>query len=190
MTQRLPVQAIGTRSIIWLLLLAVVLMGFSVARQQALGSLHQHAEAELRSAFTFTTTFSAAASGLASHWLSRRQQQQVFGHGQLQAGVTAAPALWAASARRDNRHDEDHHHDTLERHHHALSDDSVIALDGAAEAADTSSVGAALLLPLLASPSQGLVLATTTGRNGSWPVQGGVRFVSMKVAPLLRPPDA
>jgi hypothetical protein len=190
MTLRLPVQAIGTRSLIWLLLLAVVLMSFSVARQQALGSLHQHTDAELRSASTFTSTFSAAASSLASHWMSRRQQQQVFGHGQLQVGVIAAPALWAASARRDTRHNEDHHHDTLERHYHALGDDSVIALDGAAEAAETGSVGAVVLLPMLASPSQGLVVATTTGRKGSWPVQGGVRFASMKVAPLLRPPAA
>jgi hypothetical protein len=190
MTQRHTVQAISTRSLVWLLLLAVVLMSFSVARQQALGSWHQHADAELRSASTITAPISAAASDLASHWLSRRQQQLVFGHGQLQVRMTSAPTLWAASAKRDNGHDESHHHDTLERHHHTLGDGSVIALDGAAEAADTGSVGAAVLLPMLASPSQGLVLTTTTGRNGSWPVQGGVRFASMKVAPLLRPPAA
>jgi len=190
MTQRLPSQTIGTRSLIWLLLLAVVLMSFSVARQQALGSLHQHSDADFPVASTITGKISAAASNLASQWLSRRHQQQMFGHGQLQVRLKDASAQWAAFAKRDSGHDESHHHDTLERHHHALGDSSVIALDGAAEGADTGGVGAALLLPMLASPSQGIVLATTTDRNGSWPVQGGVRFASMKVAPLLRPPAA
>ena len=191
MTQRHTAQANSTRSLLWLLLLAVVLMSFSAARQKALGSVHLHTDTKLPSASTLTATFSAAASSLASQWLSRRHQQQVFGHGQLQVGMTAAPAaLLAASDKRYSGHNESHHHDTLERHHHALGDDSVIALDGAAEAADTGSLGTAVLLPILASPSQGLVLATTTGRKGSWPVDGGVRFASMKVAPLLRPPAA
>ncbi|OYU32436.1 MAG: hypothetical protein CFE39_03520 [Comamonadaceae bacterium PBBC2] len=205
MTQRHTAQAIGTRSLVWLLVLAVVLMGLSVARQQALGSWHLHADVGLRGSptalamphSTSTSTFSAVASGLASHWLSRWQQQQVFGHGQLRVGQSAGPTLWAASAKPapSHDHDHDHDHDTLERHHHALGDQranqSAIALDGAAEAADAGSVGATLLLPQFASPSQGKPLAgmaAMAARNGPWPVQGAVRFASRKVVPLLRPP--
>jgi hypothetical protein len=190
MTQRHTARALSTLGLVWLLLLAVVLMSFSVARQQALGSLHLHAGTGLPSASTFTAKFSAAASGLASHWLSRRHQQQVFGHGQLQVGIAATPALWAVSVKHDRGHDESHRHDTLERHHHALGDESVVALDGATEAADVGSVGAALLLPAFATPSLGLEWAGTLASNGSWPVHGAVRFATRKVASLLRPPAA
>ena len=136
------------------------------------------------------------ASGLAQDWLSRRQQQQVFGHGQVRLGLTTAPTLWAASTppargrHLDTGHGDDHDHAALERHHHALGDGSVIALDGAAEGADLGSMGAALLMPPFASANLGLPWASTVARNGSWPIHGAVRFVSRKVAPLLRPPAA
>ena len=196
MTQRHTAQASGTRSLVWLLVLAVVLLSLSVARQQALGSLHQHAEAAVRNAPTmpFTSPVSAAASGLAHNWLSRWQQQQVFGHGQLRVGmrvgvevITAAnPVQWAASAKPD----PGHHHAALERHRHSLGDDSLIALDGAAEAADAGNVGAAFVLPLLAAPSLRMVLTSTVASNGTWPIHGAVRFATTLVQPLLRPPAA
>lgn len=178
------------RSLVWLLVLAVVLMSLSVTRQHVLGTLHWHADGGARGASAAAPlhTPGVTLSGLASLWYSRWQQQQMFGHGQVRVGMAAGPV----EGRLDSAQplSPGHYHHALERHHHTPGDQGVIALDGAAEAADSASPGAALCLPLFAAPSAGLTLVAPAAPNGSWPIRGAERFASLPVAPLLRPPAA
>ena len=191
MTLRRAEPPTSARSLVWLLLVAVALMGLTVTRQQALGPLHTHAEQGARS----TSTFSAAVSSLASDWLSRWRQQQVFGHTQLRlAAASDERALWSPGDARTGEHTAHiHDHDTLERHHHAADDASVVALDGAAQAADaadSSAAGAPNLLPIVTTTSDGLAVPALAARSGPWPVDRAAAFASRSVAPLLRPPTA
>lgn len=194
MTQRRVLRDAGTRSLVWLLVLAVVLMGLTITRQQALGSLHLHAGQELRD----TSSLSTAASRLASNWLKRWRQQQLFGHTELRTHIATDAALWPSRATQHadrvlarDAHGPAHRHDSLERHHHAISDGSVVALDGAAQAAESAdggSTSAPLVLPGVATPSAGLAVPALLADRGPWPVDRGAVFVSRSVAPALRPP--
>ena len=186
-------KTIGTRCLLWLMLVTVLLLGLTVTRQQTLGALHFHADMGGGSPWRVDATRSATPSDFGSSWLNRWRQQQVFGHGHMALGQTSTPSLQLVSrtqVRRDaDRHQNVDHHLALERHHHTGNDQSVIALDGAAEAADAGNVGAIILIPIFAGPSQGLFFAGMTSRNGSWPITRAVSFASRKVAPLLRPPS-
>jgi hypothetical protein len=190
MIQRRAKPHDSARALVWLLLVAVALMGLTVTRQQALGSLHLHADQGARG----VPSFSATVSNLASDWLSRWRQQQVFGHKQLRfAAIPDAATTWPASdPEADTGSVHSHAHDSLKRHHHAAGDASVVAVDGAAPAADavdSSAAGAAHLPPLVATPGEGLVLPTPAARRGPWPVDGATAFVSRNISPLLRPPS-
>ncbi len=192
MTQQRVAQHVGVQSLVWLLLLAVALMGLTVTRQQALGSLHLHADQQPQG----TSVLAAAVSSLASDWLIRWQHQHLFGHQQLRLGAASDAPLWPSSDFRDSDATATrgtHTHDSLERHHHAVDDGSVVALDAAAEAAgaaDSSATGGTILLPVAATPGNGLVLPAIAKRGGPWPVDRTTAFVSRSVAPPLRPPAA
>lgn len=196
MTQRRSKpQTSAACRLVWLLLVAVALMGLTVTRQQALGPLHSHADQEVRG----HSTFSYAVSSMASDWRSRWRQQQVFGHTQLRlAAAPDAATPWPPSDSRAGAlgahgHTQANDHEDLERHHHAVDDASVVAVDGAAHAADTadsSGAGAPSLLPIAATPSGGLTVHALADRRGPWPIDSAVAFVSISVAPLLRPPAA
>ncbi|MES2952217.1 MAG: hypothetical protein V4858_27135 [Pseudomonadota bacterium] len=190
MTHRRTAQNAGLQSLVWLLLVAVALMGLTITRQQALGSLHIHADRESQG----TPRLSTAVATLANDWLSRWQQQHVFGHGQLLLGTASGAAPWPSnisgvSHTTDVRSTHAHDHDSLERHHHTVDDGSVIALDGAAEVADDSAAGALILLPVAATPNDGPAMPAIAERRGPWPVDNFAAFVSRNVAPLLRPPS-
>lgn len=191
MTQRPTQRYTGTRGLVWLLLVAVTLMGLAVTRQQALGPLHTHAELGAGG----TSAISAAVSSLATDWRSRWRQQQAFGHTQLRlVAVSDEMALWPPSDSRTGAHSAHiHDHGALERHHHAVEDASVVAVDGAAHAADAAdglAAGAANLLPAVATLSDGLALLALVTRGGPWPIDSAAAFVSRSIAPLLRPPTA
>lgn len=188
MTQRpFAKRNVGVQSLVWLLLVAMLLMGLTVTRQQALGSLHRHADAALQGSAPLAT----AASALASDWLNRWRQQQMFGHSALRLRMAADATLWPPSAGVQG-HDDGHDHDSLERHHHAVGDASVVAVDGAAEAvaesADGGGAGAVVMLPVAATPSAGLAVPALATRTGPWPVASATAFVSRNIAPPLRPP--
>lgn len=187
---------VGQKWLVWLLLVAVAVMGLTITRQQALGSLHSHPDQRPR----LSTALRAAASSLGNDWARRWQQQQVNGHGQLLLGTAAYGTLWqsdkdntaAASATRVHD-DHKHSHDSLERHHHGAHDASVVALDGAAElvaASDSPASGVPLLLLGIGAPSAGLVLQATTSHIGTWPQGRFAALASRSVPPLLRPPSA
>ena len=194
MTQGRIQRDTGTRSLVWLLLMAVMLMGLTITRQQALGSLHRHTGQELRA----PSKLSTAVSSLASNWLNRWRQQQLFGHSELRTRLATDTTLWpsratqlADHAHASGAHPETHQHDALERHHHAMGDGSVVALDGAAqaaEAADGGSSGASLVSPGVATPSAGLAMPDPHADKGPWPVDPGTAFATRSVAPALRPP--
>jgi hypothetical protein len=185
MTQRHTAQAIGTRSLIWLLLFAIALMGLTVARQQALGSLHLHADQGLRD----SSIVGPAVFSLASEWKNRWRQQQVFGHGQLRPHAALNATPWPLGNTSRARHSaEPHSHNDLERHHHASGDASVLALDGAAGSAEDGATGAVVMLLMLGATCGALVLPALAARQDRWPVDGAVSFISWNVAPLLRPP--
>ncbi len=184
MTPYRTAHPIGQKWLAWLLLVAVALMGLTITRQQALGSLHSHADQGPRMA----SALSAAVSNLGNHWINRWQLQQAVGHGQLLANAGSDGMPDATGL-----HDSDpHDHDALERHHHAAHDASVLAVDGAAEsaaAADSAASGGSVVLSGFGVPSAGLVVPTMTGFNGPWPVGRLAAFVSRSVPPLLRPPS-
>ena len=192
MTLRRAEPPTSARSLVWLLLVAVALMGLTVTRQQALGPLHTHADQAVRG----NSTFSAAVFSLASDWLGRWRQQQVFGHNQLRLAAVSDSAAFLPLS--DDSHPgtgsaHAHDDDALERHHHAVGDAGVVAVDGAAQAADaadSSAAGAPNLLPIVATPNGGLALPALADRRGPWPIDGGTAFVSRSIAPLLRPPAA
>ena len=191
MTQQRAKPPTSARSLVWLLLVAVALMGLTVTRQQALGPLHTHANQEVRG----NSTLGAAVSSLAGDWLSRWRQQQVFGHNQLRLSFVSDPApLLPPGNFSAGAHDAQvNDHDVLERHHHAVDDASVVAVDGAAQAADvadSSAAGAPNLLPIVATPSGGLVLPALGERQGPWPIDRAAAFFSRSIAPPLRPPAA
>ncbi len=193
MTQRRVAQNAGLQGLVWLLLVAVALMGLTITRQQALGSLHMHTDRESQG----TPQLRIAVATLANDWLNRWQQQHLFGHGQLLLGTASDASPWPSNTSRVS-HTTDvgsthaHDHDSLERHHHAVGDGSVAALDAVAEladAADSSTAGASMLLPVAATPNDGLVLPAIADRRGPWPVDHSAAFVSRDVAPPLRPPS-
>ena len=191
MTQQRAKSPTSARSLVWLLLVAVALMGLTVTRQQALGPLHTHADQEVRG----NSTLSAVVSSLASDWLSRWRQQQVFGHNQLRLAAVAdpAPLLPPGNFRAGAHGAQVIGHDVLERHHHAVDDASVVAVDGAAQAADVadrSAAGAPNLLSIVTTPNGGLVLPALGERCGTWPIDRAATFVSRSIAPPLRPPAA
>lgn len=189
MTHQRVAHTAGQQCLAWLLLLAVALMGLTITRQQALGSLHSHAPPRLHIPSTVTT----AVSSLANNWKSRWQRQKVLGHGQLQLDTAANAALWTANTASHAAHGHMHDHDALERHHHAADDATVVALDGAAElagAADSPANGGAILLPAAGLPGGALVLQAVAQRTGPWPAGRAVAFVSLSVPPPLRPPTS
>ncbi len=147
--------------------------------------------------FWWTLPLTIAVATLANDWLNRWQQQHLFGHGQLLLGTASDASPWPSNTSRVS-HTTDvgsthaHDHDSLERHHHAVGDGSVAALDAVAEladAADSSTAGASMLLPVAATPNDGLVLPAIADRRGPWPVDHSAAFVSRDVAPPLRPPS-
>lgn len=179
----------GLTWLAWLLLIAMVFLGFTITQQQTLGSLHRHTGLEPRNTFVFT-----AVSGLADDWKARRQQQEISGHGQLLLGTSFDPSRWSEKhsrmAHSFQAHDA-HDHDSLERHHHAPSDGTVVALDGAADAVDaidSSAHGASMLLPVIGTPSDALTLQAIAGDRCCWLVAGLVAFTSRNIPPPLRPP--
>jgi hypothetical protein len=187
MNQAPTARNAGTRSLLWLLLVTVALMGLSVTRQQALGSLHLHADASVRD----TTTLGEEFSRIGAHWRARWQMQQVFGHGQMAWGVLAQEfPLWPTNDSRSVPA-HDHAHGAAERHHHGVGDDSVLALDGAAEAASAaegSTASAVSWFSAVGTPSVWpLLLALNTGKT-HWPVYNAMAFSSRTIAPPLRPP--
>ena len=194
MHHRRVMQSAGTRSIVLLLLFSIVLLGMTVTRQQSLGPLHLHKD--LRS--QGVSTFSAATSKLASDWLDRWRQQQRFGHSALRTRIAPDAHLLPLGLTEGNgpmlvhaASAHDHDHDALERHHHRAGDGSVLALDGAAEAAelaDGAAGGASSVLPIVAIPSDGLPLPAIERRGGAWPAATSTAFVSWYVTPPLRPP--
>jgi hypothetical protein len=181
-------RSTGTRSLLWLLLVTVALMGLTVTRQQALGSLHVHADVSVRG----TPSLGGEISRLGANWRSRWQLQQVFGHGQLKWGFVAQEVSLSPSNDSRNVPAHDHAHGTAERHHHAMGDDSVLALDGAAEAASAaegSTAGAVSWFSAVGTPSVWpRLLALITGKT-HWPVYNAMAFYSRTIAPLLRPPS-
>ena len=194
MIQQRPAITPGQKYLAWLLVLAIGLVGLTITRQQLLGSLHTHADHTPRP----PSVLSTALSDLASDWISRWQQQQVIGHGQLLLATASEGTPWpsdsAAVTDATRLHDAHaHDHDSLERHHHAAQDASVVALDGAAEladAADSSANGASVLLASVGAIADGLSLPDMDKHNGPWPIGRLVAFVSRSVPPLLRPPTA
>lgn len=183
MTPHRAKHRVGARSLVWLLLLALALLGLTTTRQQALGPLHLHADHTVAGT---PSALSAVASRFASDWHDRWRQQQMFGHAEVALRMTPGATRWPPGART-------HNHDALERHHHALGDASVLALDGAAQAADTadgSTTGALVLLPVVALPDEGLTVPMLAATAGAWPVDGATAFASRPIAPPLRPPTA
>lgn len=182
MTPTFAAQTVGQKCLAWLLLVAVALMGLTITRQQALGSMHRHVDQGTH----LPSAVAAAITSVASDWKSRWQQQKVRGHGQLSLATVHFPA-------HSPSHYQAHDHDTLERHHHAPHDASVVALDGAAEfadAADSPANGASILLPALGAAGSGLAWLKSTAHRGPWPVGQAVDFVSRSIPPPLRPPAA
>ena len=195
MTQQRVAHSAGQKGLAWLLVLAIGLLGLTITRQQVLGSLHSHTDNALHT----PSVLSTAVSNLAHDWISRWQQQQVFGHGQLILGSASAvppwPAARAAVADASRLHDvhdsHAHDHDSLERHHHAAHDASVVAVDGGAQladAADSSANGPSVLLTGAGVLADGFNVPMVAEHNGPWPVGRFVAFASRSVPPLLRPP--
>jgi hypothetical protein len=184
MTQHRAAHPIGQKCLAWLLLIAVAFMGLTITRQQALGSLHGHADQGPRISSVLTT----ALSSLASDWVDRWQEQKAFGHGQLLPAIFHGADVLSHAPVYAQAHD----HSALERHHHVADDVTVIALDGAAataDAADSSTLGGSLLLPIVWTPAAGLVLHAIAEQTVPWPVGRFVAFASRTVPPLLRPPS-
>lgn len=180
MTPPRAAHTVGQKCLAWLLLIAVACMGLTITRQQALGSLHRHTDHSLHMPSAVTATFSS----LVSDWTGRWQQQKVRGHGQLLLAAAHFPAPSPSDV---------HDHNTLERHHHAPHAANVVALDGAAvaaDAADSPAGGASVLLPVLGTSGSRLFWRVTAAHRGPWPVGHAVAFVSRSIAPPLRPPAA
>ncbi len=175
---------LGRKCLAWILLVAVVLMGQTITRQQALGSLHSHVDQGSH----ISTGLTNALSSLARDWLDRWQAQKAFGHRQL------LPTNFHGAELQARAHVDPHSHDhsTLQRHHHAAGDDTVIALDGAsasADTVDTSAMGVSMLLPIVWAPDAGLMLHPISEPTGPWPAGRLFAFSSRTVLPLLRPPS-
>lgn len=184
MTHHRAAHPIGRKCLAWLLLVALVFMGLTITRQQALGSLHSHADQGPH----ISTALKNALSSLANDWVDRWESQQAFGHGQLLTGIFHSADVQAHAPVYAHTHD----HSDLERHHHAPSDATVVALDGTAGSADTadsSAMGVSLLLPIVWTSTAGLVLHAVAEQTGPWPVGRLVAFATRTVTPLLRPPS-
>lgn len=186
-------QPLGHQWLAWLLLVAVALMGLTITRQQALGSLHSHTDQGPR----LSSALQTAVSSLGNDWSRRWRQQQALGHGQLLLATASYGAHWpsdSAAIANATRWDaaDAHSHDSLERHRHAAHDASVVALDGAAEfanAADSPASGSATLLSGMGIPSAALVVQAMPSRVGPWPVGRFAALATRSVPPLLRPPS-
>ncbi len=171
------------QSLLWLLLVAMVLLGLTITQHRALGSLHKHSNLELRNTSVLT-----AVSVLASDWKARWQQQKILGHGQLLLATPSTAMDWPAVAPRGSHN---HDHDALERHHHAADDGTVVALDGAAQgvsAVDGSSTAASIMLPVVGTPNEALTLQAIASHTVNWPVASFAALVSRAIPPPLRPP--
>ena len=166
------------RGLAWLLLVAMALMGLTVTRQQALGSLHHHAGRTV----PVPSAAATVLSELASDWKARWQLQRVVGHGQflLDLGTDYSRRLAHAAPQASLANAHEHDHDTLERHHHAPSDSDVVALDGSANGAQSadSPSGVSTVLLFAAGPiGNGPLWPTVALRQGSWPAGRAVLFV-------------
>lgn len=171
------------KSLVWLLLLAMVLLGLTITQQQALGSLHKHSNLQSRHTSVITAVFV-----LANDWNARWQQQKILGHRQLLLGTPSNEMDWPGVASRGSH---DHDNDALERHHHAADDGTVLALDGAAQgvsAVDGSSTAGSIILPVVGTPNDALTLQAAASNPMRWPEAGFTAFVSRTLPPPLRPP--
>lgn len=183
MNQRRLAPSTIQKSLVWLLLVAIALLGLTITQQQALGSLHKHFGLESR-----TTVVVAVVASLASDWKGRWQQQNIRGHGQLVLGTASNAMDWPPVAPRSAH---GHDHDALERHHHAAGDETVVALDGAAqrvEAVDGSNTASSIVLPIVGTPGNALTLQAIASDAGAWPTPGFAALVSRAIPPPLRPP--
>jgi hypothetical protein len=173
------------KRLVWLLLVALVLLGLTITQRQVLGSLHTHADVGP----THTLT-SAAVSSLAHDWKIRWQRQKMLGHGQLVLATPFDAVVWPTVATRGAHV---HGHGALERHHHAADDETVVAIDGAAqvaEAGESPTTSASLLLPAVGTPVDAIKLPAVSRNTGAWPVASFATLVSRAIPPPLRPPTA
>jgi hypothetical protein len=186
---------LGRRSLIWLVLIAVALMGLMVTRQNVLGTLHVHTKAGP----TSTSTHVAPSFQMASEWVNRWRQQQISGHLQpaISRTVDAFNLLPKPSNFRQLANDAKpglqtahHAHSFLERHHHDAADASVRALDVADAGAESASTSAAVGVPALGTPADGFRIPNPTAKDSAWPIDQTIALITRDVATLLRPPNA
>ena len=155
--------------VVWCLLLALPIYGFSSTIVQLLGTAHSHGPV-------------AASADPMAGWADARRSPHM-------ARTTVADGH---SLRHSHSHPHSHSHERLERHHHDANDETVLSLDGTvtesgASDAGSSSAGSAALVFALAGelridPAVASELAWTTAPADPVPSQHGER--------LERPPNA
>ncbi len=188
-----PQRSIIVCRLIWLLIVAEALLGFTTSRLQVLGPLHHHVNPGLRE----ESLLASAATFLLKSWRDRRRQQEMFGHDHLALpGAALSSSQNAFEGLDDERVEPNgvhtHQHGELERHHHAIGDASVLALDSAgmgADAMDGGTSSSLLFLSDLVIQVQGLTTVIWALFREAWPTETANRFSSWDEAPPVRPPS-
>lgn len=158
-----PTSGAARRWVLWCLLAALPLYGFSAALVQLLGARHVHTQAS-------QTAQTGQDAGAFDGWRDFRR-----------AGVVADARVLA------------HTHAAFERHHHAQDDASVVALDarsaddGAASAGASAADGSATLVLALAGA---VGLRQPAGRSLPWPHAEPATPAGRDAPPAERPPRA
>lgn len=182
-----------SRSLICLLLIAVIWMGFMSAQRQILGPLHLHA---VKSAQMQVSSPQTELS-LLDKWLIRWHQQKLLGHQKLELQLLPSTHQQGELRALSKDHIDvsgphSHQHGEFARHHHMLGDTTVIAVDGSTpvgEAMYSAGSGTWLLLSLFAISGHLLAFTAMARFQGPWPVGDAARFSTWREAPPLRPPS-
>lgn len=169
----------GQRTLLWGLVLALAIYGYSSVLVGVLGPLHRHAEpAAARAA-------ASVAANEGGSLLSRLVMAVQTWHENTEA---RRPALFVHSQ------SQAHHHGLFERHHHDADDDSVAPLGAQAsgsQGADDMSTpitSGGASLPM--GPLSALALPSISARHVRWPSNVTATWRSADVRQPERPPQA
>ena len=210
-------RSVGRSAVIYLLVLSLLVYGYSSTVLRMLGPMHRHsAPGEVVTSVLADTAFVkgvAEVAAMVRQWHQRAQGQRwLFTH-DAQQRQRDSVAEWEFALRqleaseddhqRTDQHEDDHahgvahththDHGVFERHFHDPSDDSVVALDehGANQAHidGLSSAAAVGSATLPFGVSTGLTIPQSPGRRASWPPPAQAAWRNAILKSAERPPS-
>lgn len=175
-----PPQPWFRRAVVWGLVLALALYGYSGVLAGALGSLHRHAEP--------VVTLQERAAGDGAWSLLARLARTV------QAWHETAQAQRHVLFVQDTEPGHHHHHGLFERHHHDVDDASVVALgaqeSGSNAANEPPSTTTSCIGSLSMCPRSNLDVPVPSASHAPWPDSAADTWRSAELKLVERPPQA